>query len=534
MLNKVTIILLIASLALATALKAPKWPKQYYARTVFSIPYWNMSEPIDVWYDQENNRQRIDYYAGMATYLWRFDQKKMYEVVPRIDVMNCFQSDLDASGGLTTVLPDLSTWTYAGKEAVKGSDCHKYVSVVKNGNTTANYNFFVDAHTMEPKQIYLFGYDFVFGSHPDIYILDFIEFDSGLVSDQVFNAPGVCKKSDRTHINTPTAKRAAHRARGRLGQLGIFTPVVTDEEFEHFGKTHGKLYHSQEEKSHRKSVYNANKKYIDRHNAKPGVSYKMAMNKYGDYTQAELKNLLRPTPSTPRSSRSSLATSTHVISKKAPTQINWVEKGAVNPPKDQGICGSCWTFGTTGTLEGAFFVKTGKLLSLSEQQLVDCAWTEGNSACDGGEASGALQWIMDNGGIALEQTYRYIMLDHFCNTEDRSSGVQIKGYVNVTSGDEDALTDAISQQPVAIAIDASHPSFTFYSEGVYNEPKCLNGVDDLDHEVLAVGFGTEDGQDYYLVKNSWSTYWGDEGFIKMSRNNKNQCGIATAANYPLL
>jgi len=316
----------------------------------------------------------------------------------------------------------------------------------------------------------------------------------------------------------------------------MFTPLTSDGEFDQFSKAHGKLYHSEEERGHRMSVYNANKKYIDRHNARPSATYKLAMNKYGDYTQAELKNLMRPTPSTPRSQSKNRATATHVDKDKdLPTYVNWVERGAVNPPKDQGICGSCWTFGTTGTLEGAWFLKTGNLVSLSEQQINDCAWTEGNSACDGGEASGALQWVIDNGGIAFEQTYRYIMLDHFCNTEDRSSGVTIKGYVNITSGSEKALTDAIANHgPIGVAIDASHPSFTFYSSGVYNEPQCKSGVDDLDHEVLAVGYGTEDGKDYYLVKNSWSTNWGDEGYIKMSRNNNNQCGIATAANYPLL
>ncbi|PRP87432.1 counting factor associated protein [Planoprotostelium fungivorum] len=532
---KVTL-LLCTLVALSFAISAPKWPKQYYARTVFSIPYWNMSEPIDVWYDGVNNRQRIDYYAGMATYVWRFDQQTLYEVVPRVDVLNCFQQPLGGDGGLTTVLPDLSTWDYAGVEAIKGSNCHKYVQIVKNGNTTANYNFYVDAKTMEPVQIYLFGYDFIFGSHPDIYILDFIEYDAGLVSDQVFNAPGVCKKQDRLVVEEKPNGRGAIRARGRLGQLSVFSPVETDDEFELFTQAHGKLYHSEVEKRHRRSVYQRNKRYIESHNAQGGKTYKLKMNKFGDYTQTELKELIRPSLSTPRSQSQNRATHTHKVEKsqKIPQSIDWVEKGAVNPPKDQGICGSCWTFGTTGTLEGAYFIKTGQLLSLSEQQLVDCAWTEGNSACDGGEASGALQFVMDNGGIALEQTYRYIMLDHFCNTEDRS-GITIKGYVNVSSGDEKALTAAISLGPVAIAIDASHPSFTFYSEGVYNEPLCKNGVDDLDHEVLAVGYGTDDeGNEFYLVKNSWSTYWGDGGYIKMSRNNGNQCGIATAATYPLV
>jgi cathepsin L len=208
--------------------------------------------------------------------------------------------------------------------------------------------------------------------------------------------------------------------------------------------------------------------------------------------------------------------------------------------KDQGVCGSCWTFGTAGSIEGAYFVQTGNLVSISEQQILDCAWgtwVTGNSGCDGGFAPNAYEWIMQNGGLALENTYKYLMMDHWCNAFDKSSGVQVTGYVNITSGDEDALVDAIATAgPCAIAIDASHPSFTFYTGGVYYEPQCKNGINDLDHEVLAVGYGTDEdtGLDYFLVKNSWSTHWGVEGYVRMSRNRNNNCGVATSANYPIV
>jgi len=264
------------------------------------------------------------------------------------------------------------------------------------------------------------------------------------------------------------------------------------------------------------------------------------MNHLGDYTQEEVRSLLFPKPSgVDRTTLNSGASYYHQNSGKAiPSNVNWVTQGGVTKVKDQGVCGSCWTFGTSGAIEGAYFAKYGTLVSLSEQQIVDCSWgvwITGNSGCDGGFANYAMQWIMDNGGMALEQTYKYLMMDHWCNAADKSSPVKLIGYVNVTEGSEDDLADAVVLGPVAVAIDASQPNFYFYMSGVYYNANCKNDINDLDHEVLVVGYGTtEDGQDYWLVKNSWSTHYGNNGYIMMARNRGNNCGIATQANYPIV
>jgi len=278
--------------------------------------------------------------------------------------------------------------------------------------------------------------------------------------------------------------------------------------------------------------------YIENHNKRTDVTFKLGMNHLGDFTPAEVQELLMPTPKGPsREDSRAKADMYHPMRNvQLPDYVNWVEKGAVTGVKDQGVCGSCWTFGTTGTVEGAWFTKTGKLLSLSEQQIVDCAWGNwgsGNSGCDGGFAPPALEWIISNGGIALESSYPYLMVDHWC-IADTSSGVTVMSYVNVTEGEELSLQDAIANVgPVAVAIDASHPDFYFYLSGIYYQPACSNNINDLDHEVLAVGYGTDNGQDYWLVKNSWSTHWGQDGFVKMARNRGNNCGIATAATYAI-
>uniref|UniRef100_A0A8C6Z4G6 Peptidase C1A papain C-terminal domain-containing protein n=1 Tax=Nothoprocta perdicaria TaxID=30464 RepID=A0A8C6Z4G6_NOTPE len=206
--------------------------------------------------------------------------------------------------------------------------------------------------------------------------------------------------------------------------------------------------------------------------------------------------------------------------------------GAVTPVKDQAVCGSCWSFATTGAMEGALFLKTGVLTPLSQQVLIDCSWGFGNFACDGGEEWRAYEWIKKHGGIASTESYGSY------KGQVRAAVTAITGYVNVTSGNVTAVKTALYKHgPVAVSIDASHKSFSFYSNGVYYEPNAVpspaNTTGALDHAVLAVGYGVLQGETYWLVKNSWSTYWGNDGYILMAMRDNN-CGVATEATYPVL
>jgi len=226
-----------------------------------------------------------------------------------------------------------------------------------------------------------------------------------------------------------------------------------------------------------------------------------------------------------------------------PKSVDWVAAGAVTPVKDQGQCGSCWSFSTTGALEGAYFLKYGTLASFSEQQLVDCdTLTNGgrDHGCNGGLMDNAFTWIKKNGGLCSEQDYPYVSgttkTAGTCKTTcSVNSNSKVQSFVDVKSNSDDAMLTALAQQPVSVAIEADQTAFQLYKSGVFTGT-CGTS---LDHGVLVVGYGTDSTLDYYTVKNSWGTSWGEKGFIRLGRGasyNKGagQCGILMEASYPVL
>lgn len=272
--------------------------------------------------------------------------------------------------------------------------------------------------------------------------------------------------------------------------------------------------------------------FVQEWNNDPNQTHKVTVdNQFATWTQEEYKKLLGF--SSELNSMRLAKNPTVLDEKNLKDEVNWVKEGKVSKVKNQGQCGSCYSFAATGSLEGQWFKKTRKLVSMSEQQIVDCSGKYGNQGCGGGWYGSAWDYIKDAGGVEGENDYPYEAYRGWCHFKESKVVATDTGTVDVEEGSEEALQQAIAEVgPIAVAIDASHSSFQRYSEGVYYEPWCGNGQSDLDHAVLAVGYGNEDGQDYWLVKNSWGDYWGDDGYIKMIRNEDNNCGIATAAQYP--
>jgi len=291
---------------------------------------------------------------------------------------------------------------------------------------------------------------------------------------------------------------------------------------------HGKSY-SHAEFSKRFQAYKLNLDFVNGHKSE---SFKVGMNKFGDLSSKEFASIyngLRVPEGYLHKSTPMTATDAKVA---VPASWDWRTSGAVTAVKDQGQCGSCWSFSTTGSVEGCHFLGSAKaLVGLSEQNLVDCSVAQGNQGCNGGLMTQAMQYIISNNGIDTEASYPYTATGpNNCQYSASSIGSTETSFVNVNSGDEGDLQAKVYTGPTSVAIDASQSSFQFYTSGVYNEPNCSSSQ--LDHGVLAVGWGTSSGTAYWIVKNSWSTSWGQNGYIWMSRNANNQCGIATMATLP--
>lgn len=297
--------------------------------------------------------------------------------------------------------------------------------------------------------------------------------------------------------------------------------------FESFKATHDKTYSNQVEEATRFAIFSANLAEIEEHNLlydQGLVSYRKSINRFSDMTQEEFKSYL-----TLHSKPTLKSEQTIPYVKKGveiAASVDWREQGYVTEVKDQGDCGSCWSFAVTGSTEGAYYRSSGNLVSLSEQQLIDCT-TYLNFGCDGGYLDETIPYIAEN-GLQSESSYPYTATDGTCRYDSSQVVTKVSTYHSIS--DEESLLEAVATQgPVAAAIDATY--ITFYDSGVYSSSQC--SADELNHGVLIVGYGTENGQDYWLIKNSWGSSWGDAGYFKLLRGT-NECGVAVDDVYPVV
>lgn len=306
-------------------------------------------------------------------------------------------------------------------------------------------------------------------------------------------------------------------------------PFGTDqEEFDRFVKDFGRDYNSVGERAYRFAVFVENIRLIRLWNSDPFRTFSLGITRFADMTNEEYRlfftTMMYPFPATSNTKQDPKDY------KDLPKAVDWRKKGAVTDIKDQGFCGSCWAFSSIASIEGCHFQSTGELVSLSEQNLVDCSWDQGNCGCGGGFMTWAFNYVIENKGIESEKDYPYEGMDVKCSFNTKKVAATILGYKNVTSGDEKDLQAKLAERVVSVGIDASLPSFQLYSHGVYDDPACSPVF--LDHGVTAVGYDTDNNNnDYYIIKNSWSRDWGNDGYLWLARNKNNTCGVATFATY---
>ncbi|XP_056633761.1 cathepsin L-like isoform X2 [Diorhabda sublineata] len=335
-----------------------------------------------------------------------------------------------------------------------------------------------------------------------------------------------------------------------VGQLQPLAPVssvprfeqIIEREWNDFTIRFNKVYSSEQEARYRREIFIENRAKIMRFNAEYAEgkrSFVHKINEFADMLLHEFSENLngfnRSTraPSVPLKPATTFLPSANVV---FPDSVDWRIVGAVGPVKSQGNCAACWAFAAAGALEGHHFRKTGSLVEVSPQNLIDCTQPYGNNGCSGGLMDPAFEYVRDNNGVDSEPSYPFEQKNGECRFKRENVVATCTGFVDIGENDEKGIEIALATLgPVTAAIDASQETFQFYSEGIYDDPKCGNKPEQMNHAVLIVGYGQEaDGRKYWLVKNSYGQNWGIGGYIKIAKENNNQCGIAIQASYPLV
>ena len=307
-------------------------------------------------------------------------------------------------------------------------------------------------------------------------------------------------------LNTPTSKKTHLRS------------------FMDHKRKYNKVHTTKDDLEYRFSIYADNMQYIEEHNSK-GKSFTLGENQFTDMTFEEFsqKYLTQPIANTLKFAH---------YGEVPQGEVDWEKQGKVTRVKNQAACGSCWAFSAIGSLEAAYSIYQDKSIELSEQELVDCSSEYGNNGCNGGIMSNAFEYIIER-QISTENDYVYTAHDDSCKADQYTEKYTVESYNVIEPVNVEGLAGALDKQPVSVAIEV-RKDFMHYSEGIYTSDSSCGMA--LNHGVLAVGYKNVDGENYFKVKNSWGTAWGEEGYIRMAiGEGSGTCGIANeAAVYPLL
>ncbi|XP_062613288.1 procathepsin L-like [Saccostrea cucullata] len=306
-----------------------------------------------------------------------------------------------------------------------------------------------------------------------------------------------------------------------------------DIEWETYRQQYRKWYVSETEETKRQ-IWKENLDFINQHNEKfdkGEKSYFMGLNSFSDLSHKEFLQQFAGGFISTSDTDITFTSGPSIDTSGLPSEVDWRKEGWVGPVGNQFACGSCWAFTATGALEGQVKNKTGKLIVLSVQQLMDCSEKWGNHGCEGGMMDSAFKYVKEVGGIESDATYPYTPKEESCKFNKTAVVATVKGYKDVPKSEQSLMVAVAIVGPISAALDATQRSFQLYKGGVYDEPNCKSQVD---HSLVIVGYGVLDGKKYWIAKNSWGTSWGNKGYILLSKDKNNQCGIANSLSYPIM
>lgn len=544
---------------------------------------------MTVWYNAPHHEMRVEVLNGLDTTITTKDVE--YTLYPRLNETRCGIFDIgpraahDEDDYFPPFLPDLSVggWEYAGTIELEGERVQLWQSQLQEGTKTSQYTWYTAEADGRPLKFLTIGVNYFTGGHFDEYNYEFTSFKPSIVWDRSeqqsaaaaaadkatvggadvqkdkklgpFSPPSICyDKGERLTHRHPVALQA-HALMPRV------RPVTLEDAYHAYsramhsdahistgsGGSRGALVMARPHTgprdvyARRLANFQRTAAMIHAHNAANAASgFTMRLNQWADWDDSEWLDLMLPNkarkaallqkgPDAWPPRRTPLSTFRASLPKsKLPKEVDWRGTGADPGVKDQGMCGSCFAFAATATMEGAWWVFTGQHRSFSEQQVLDCCWDYGTSGCGGGDYQPAIECISENGGIDLEQDWPYLSNGDFCRVVNASRPGKFAGYVDIESRDEAALMEAVATLgPIAVAVDAEWPTFRYYAEGVYHDDRCRTASRELDHAVVLFGYGTtSEGVDYWLVRNTWSKFYGDDGHLKIKRG-RDDCGIST-------
>lgn len=526
------------------------WPGSFSLSYRLSLPLTSEYQPeVDyvVQYirkEDEMGALHVKMVNGANTNLFQSAEKTEYFIHPRMNELVCEHLiGVDEGIDVAVPLPDLVGWEQLGTGWVGEFPATIFERIIETGGRRSEYRFYTSTEDEPvPLRLHMIGRDIFSGAHYDEYVVEYVAYSTEIPAMHEFDVPAsLCTTEE--HTLTAESRRAQFQALlPKLPETEEVSRARAEfDAYEKFQLLYPRHHRSLKEFEARAKLFEENRAMVDQHNANPNATYTLEMNRFADMHIDEIAAILFPRPDASSVGEGwgeyEIPYAPLSNPDAVPRAVDWRGTDVGGLVQDQAICGSCWAFAATGTIESAWNKKHPETpVKLSEQQLTDCSWDMESNACAGGFPSGGIAAAAAQ-GVAFNSGYPYLGKDDFCKSDlvHADKRVKPKGYARVPAYDDSALMEAIySRGAIAVSIDATS-AFVFYKDGVLEDSTCRTQKELLNHAVLAVGYGTDEdtGLDYWLIRNSWGNLWGDHGYVRVART-KRACGITADPVYAIV